>query len=116
MNKEDLKKRTKKFAIEVIKVADNFPKTNAGFVIGKQVIKSATSIGANYRSACRAKSKADFISKLCIVEEEADETMYWLELAIDLELYDTLKLKNLLKEANEILSIIVASKKTAKNG
>lgn len=115
MNSEDLKNRTKQFALKIIKIAEEFPKTNCGFVIGKQIIKSSTSIGANYRSACRAKSKADFIAKLCIVEEETDETMYWLELAMDTGLIEKSKGESLLKEANEILSIIVASKKTAKS-
>ncbi len=83
MNKEDLKKRTKEFALRVLKVVDALPKTTSGFIIGKQIGRSATSVGANYRTACKARSKADFVSKITIVEEEADESMFWLELIIE---------------------------------
>ena len=115
MNSEDLKKRTKNFALNIIKVVENFSKNTTGFVIGKQIVKSATSIGANYRSACRAKSKADFIAKISIVEEEADETLYWLELAGECGLIDENNLKDLLKEANELVAIFTSTRKTAKS-
>ena len=80
MNKEKLKERTKKFALDVIDVIDLLPKNNKGQVLGRQLLKAATSVGANYRATCRARSKAEFISKLGIVVEESDECIYWLEL------------------------------------
>jgi four helix bundle protein len=113
MDSKELKERTKKFAIDVVKLVETFPKTNAGFVIGRQLIKSATSVGANYRSACRAKSKKDFISKISIVEEESDESLYWLEIALDLQLGDINKIKMLLDEANQLTAIFTSSKITA---
>jgi len=112
--KEEIKDRTKKLAIEIIKFCDELPKATKYFVISKQIIRSATSVGANYRAACRGKSKADFIAKLGIVEEEADETLYWLELLVELDKNLKEKITPLYKEMNEILSIIVASKKTAR--
>lgn len=114
MNSEELKKRTKKFALDVIKLVDGFPKTKSADVIGRQLIKSATSIGANYRSACRAQSHAHFISKISIVEEEADEALYWLELALESGLITKEKTTHLLNEANELTSIFTASRKTAR--
>jgi four helix bundle protein len=80
MNKEELKKRTKEFALKIIKLIDELPDTKAGNTIGKQIIISGTSVASNYRSACRARSNADFVSKITIVEEESDETLFWLEL------------------------------------
>lgn len=110
----DLKDRTKKFAIDIIKYCAKLPQQQEYWVIGKQLIKSASSVGANYRSARRAKSKLDFIAKLAIVEEEADESMYWLELLQELTQKQDAELARLLDEANQITSIIVASKKTAR--
>lgn len=115
MNKEDLIKRTKKFAIDVIKMVEIFPRTTAGFTIGKQLIRAATSVAANYRAALRAQSHAHFISKLAIVEEEADESLFWLELSADAELIKSDSSANLIKEANELTAIFTASHKTAKN-
>ncbi len=80
MTSEELKKRTKTFALEVIKLGDELPRKKAADVIFGQLVRSGTSVGANYRSACRARSRADFISKITIVEEEADESVYWIEL------------------------------------
>jgi len=114
MNKEDIKKRTKMLAIRIIEFCDSLPRQTKYFVIEKQLIRAVTSVGANYRSACRGKSKADFIAKLSIVEEEADETLYWLELIVELDNQFLDKVTPLYKEMNEILSIIVASKKTAR--
>ncbi|HRU33751.1 MAG TPA: four helix bundle protein [Candidatus Paceibacterota bacterium] len=114
MNSEDLKRKTKLFAIEIINLVEFFPKSNAGFVTGKQIIRSAASVGANYRSACRAKSKADFVAKLSIVEEEADETMYWPELATECGLISIESGEKSLNEANELTAIFTASRKTAK--
>jgi len=114
VNKEELKERTKKFALDVIKLVENFPSTNAGCVIGKQLLKSATAVGANYRSACRAQSHAHFISKLSIVEEEADESMYWLELAVESGLVTQEQGTDLITEANELTAIFTSSRRTAK--
>ena len=114
MDSKELKERTKNFAIRVIKLVEKFPKTNSGFVIGKQLLKSATSIGANYRSACRAQSQAHFISKISVVEEEADETLYWLELAVEAGLVEQEQITNLIKEANELTAIFTSSRKTAR--
>ncbi len=111
MDKFNLQERTKKLALEIIKLTQSFPKNTASFVIEKQLIRSATSTAANYRSLNRAKSSADFINKLAIVEEEADETMFWLELVKELKLTDLEKVDILHKETNEILSIIVSVKK-----
>ena len=113
-NKKDLKERTKKFALRIIKMYSSLPKSTEAKVLGTQVLRSGTSVGANYRSACRARSPADFISEMGIVEEEADESLYWMELLIDSEIVKPEKLKSLMGEADEILAITVASIKTAK--
>ena len=113
MNEADMKLRTKRFALDVIELVSKLPKTTEGRVVGYQLIRSGTSVGANYRAACRAKSKADFISKLGIVEEEADESCYWLELIIEGKILPEEQVASLLEEANEITAIIVASRKTA---
>ena len=105
--------RTKRFALDVIQLISMLPKTTEGRVVGNQLIRSGTSVGANYRAACRGKSKADFVAKLGIVEEEADESCYWLEIIIDGSILPAEKIQPLLKEANEITAIIVASRKTA---
>lgn len=110
---QKLKNRTKNFALKIVQLADTLPKTTAAFVLGKQLICSATSVGANYRSACRGRSKAEFISKLGIVVEEADETCFWLELIIESELLPQATVKPLLLEANEFTAIFVASIKTS---
>ncbi len=111
---EEIKDRTKKIAIQIINFCDLLPRNTKFFVIEKQIIKSATSVGANYRAACRARSKAEFIAKLGIVEEEADETLYWLEIIVELDKNLKDRIIPLYKEMNEILSIILASEKTAK--
>lgn len=115
MNSEELKNRTKKFALDVIEIVEKFPKNRIGDIIGRQLLKSATYVGANYRSACRSQSHAHFISKISIVEEEADESLYWLELAVESGLIKEETMKDLLREANELTSIFTASRKTAKN-
>jgi len=114
MDKQELKNRTKTFALRIIKMAEALPRTATGNVIKKQIIRCATSVGANYRAACRARSTADFISKITIVEEEADETIYWMELIVDAELLPESKMSELLQEANELTAIFTASGKTAK--
>lgn len=111
---KDLIKRTKHFALRIIKLSTALSTTDVGQVIGKQLLRAGTSVGSNYRAACRGRSTAEFISKLGIVEEEADETMYWLELIMDAELKPSEQITSLWTEANEILSIIVASRKTAR--
>lgn len=111
---ENLKDRTKRFALAVIKFFDNLPKGRTVDIIGKQLMRSRTSVGANYRAACRAKSHADFISKMGIVEEETDEVIYWLELLIESTIVKSNEVESLKKEANEILAITVSSIKTAR--
>jgi four helix bundle protein len=115
MRNENLKERTKSFALRVIRLTEALPKGRTADVIGKQLLRSGTSVGANYRAACRSKSTADFIAKMGIVEEEADETIYWMELLVESGLMSQERLAELLNEANEILAIVVASIKTAKN-
>jgi four helix bundle protein len=114
MGAENLKDRTKKFALRVIEFVESLPSGKTINVIGRQLLRSGTSVGANYRSACRAKSRADFINKLNIVEEEADESLFWMELLIESNLVKTNEIKPLYDEANELLSIVIASIKTAK--
>jgi len=114
MTKEALKKRTKAFHIAIIKACNLLPKTVAGYELAKQLIRSAGSVGANYRAACRAKSTADFIYKIEIIIEEADESMYWLEVITEAELLSSTTTNPLLKEANELVSIFVATVKTIK--
>lgn len=114
MNREEMKRRTKAYALRVLKLTESLPHEKSADVIGKQLLRCATSVGANYRAACRAKSTADFISKLAIVEEEADESMYWIELLVESGLVKQSLIENLLDEANQILSIIVSAIKTTK--
>jgi four helix bundle protein len=110
----DLKERTKQFALRIIEFVEKLPKTNTTRVIGGQLLKSGTSVGANYRAACRARSMADFIAKMGIVEEEADECLYWMELLLAAGLVTIEDVSPLMDEANQILSIVVSSIKTAK--
>ena len=116
MTETELKGRTKEFALRVLKLAEALPRTNAGRVLGGQVTRSATSVAANYRAVCRAKSRADFISKLGTVEEEADETGFWLELITDAELLPPVKVAALRQEADELTAIFVRSLKTVRDG
>lgn len=110
----NLKERTKRFGIDVIRFCFELPNKVVFQIIGKQLLRSATSFGANYRSACRAKSKADFINKLSIVEEEADEASYWMEIIEELLPNNNTDLQQLKDEANQLISICVASKKTSR--
>ena len=114
MTKEELKERTKKFALVIIKLVEELPNTNVGRTISNQIIRSGTSVAANYRAACRARSNADFISKINIVEEECDETLFWLEVIVESNLLKKEKLLYLLKEADELTAIFTASGKTAR--
>jgi len=109
----DLKARTKQFALRVMKMVDALPRTIQGRAIAKQIIRSATSVAANYRAACRARSRAEFIAKIGIVEEEADESCFWLELIIDSGLLSEARIRPLLTEAGELVAIMAASRKSA---
>ena len=109
----DLKARTKQFALRVMKLVDAVPRTIQGRAIANQIIRSATSVAANYRAACRARSRAEFIAKLGIVEEEADETAFWLELIIESGLLTEARIHPLLTEAGELVAIMAASRKSA---
>jgi four helix bundle protein len=109
----DLKARTKQFALRVIKMVDTLPRTIQGRTIAKQIIRSATSVAANYRAACRARSRAEFIAKIGVVEEEADESCFWLELIIDSGLLTDERIRPLLSEAGELVAIMAASRKSA---
>ena len=113
-NQSDLKKRTKAFALRILKLVDALPTTTAGRALTSQIVRSGTSVAANYRAACRARSTADFIAKMGIVEEEADETLFWLELLEESELVTAAKLTAIKEEANELIAITVASIKTAR--
>jgi four helix bundle protein len=111
---EILKDRTKRFALRVLGVYRALPRTEEACILGKQVLRSGTSIGANYRAACRARSRAEFIAKLGIVLEEADETVFWLELLRDAGIFSDRKLRKIVQEANELVAIFVASMRTVK--
>ena len=114
MNREQFKTRTKQLALRVIRLVQTLPRDLITDVIGKQLLRAGTSVGANYRAACRAKSSADYLYKLKIVEEEADETLYWLELLIEAELVSETRLAPLMQEVDEIIAMTVASIKTTK--
>jgi len=114
MNSEDLIKRLKKFALRIINLSENLPHNNTGNIIGKQIIRSGTSAGANYRSACLAKSNKDFLNKLKIVEEELDETIYWLEIIEESASIKPELLRDLINENKELFKIIVSSITTMK--
>lgn len=113
MNPEELKTRTKALALRVIRLARILPRDPAGRAVAGQIVRSATSVGANYRAACRAQSRATFSAKLAIAEEEADETLYWLEILSESGLVKPERLTELLKETREIVAIITASRRTA---
>lgn len=110
---EVFKKRTKKFAIEIIFLYRRLPKTEEAKIIGRQLIRAATSVASNYRAACRGRSDNEFYSKLSIVVEEADETVFWLEVLMESKVYTVEE--DIMKEANEILAIVSASRKTMKD-
>lgn len=110
----DLKERSKQFALRIIKLVNSLPKTLAAQTVGRQLIRSGTSVAANYRAACRARSKADLIAKMGIVEEETDESAFWIELLVDAEIMERTKVADLLNEANELTAIWVSSINTAR--
>jgi four helix bundle protein len=113
MTERELLDRTKKFALRVFKLVGALPRTIRGKAVAAQLIRSGTSVAANYRAACRARSKPEFIAKLGVVEEEADESAFWLGLIIETDLLSAGKVKPLLTEAGEIVAIMASSKKTA---
>jgi four helix bundle protein len=110
-----LQARTRSFALRVLQVFRSLPNSQEGRILGQQLLRSATSVAANYRSACRARSRRDFLSKLGIVEEEADESLFWLEFIAEAGLLPQVKLKELISEASQLTAIFVASRRTAKN-
>lgn len=112
MTETEFKDRTKDIAVRVTKLFETLPKTGPAEVIGKQLLRSATSVGANYRAACRAKSTRDILNKLAIVEEEADESIYWMELLVETGIVAEIKLSVLIADVNEIVAMTVASMKT----
>jgi four helix bundle protein len=114
MDAEELKQRTKRFGLDVIKLVETFPSTHTGKVIGNQLLRSTLSVGVNYHATCRGCSKADFISKVGITIEEADESQHRLEMLRDAGLIPAEKLKALIKEAGELVAILTASAKTAR--
>jgi four helix bundle protein len=115
MNEQVLKQRTKAFALRAIKMVDALPKNRSADVLGRQLLRSGTSVAANYRAACRSRSPAEFLAKMGIVEEEADECGLWIELIGDSGLQSHAQLAELLREANELTAISVASIKTARS-
>jgi len=114
MKNEELKKRTKQFALRVIRLVDAMPRSIVGDVLGRQIVRSATSVAANYRAACRAKSRADFVAKMGIVEEEADESALWLELIAESGQMKPARTASLHSEAGELTAIAVSSIRTAR--
>ena len=114
MTPEEMKQRTKAFALRIIRLIQSLPKGDVADVIGRQLLKSGTSVGANYRASCRSRSDGDFLARMGVVEEEADESLYWMELMTEVKLVKEAQLANLMKEADEILSIVVASINTVR--
>jgi four helix bundle protein len=114
MDENQLKQRTKAFAKQIIILCRKLPNNREGRLIGNQIFRSGTSVAANYRAACRGRSKAEFISKLSIVLEEADETLFWLELINEMKIYNGQEMQSVMKEGNELAAIMASSIKTAK--
>jgi four helix bundle protein len=114
MDENELKKRTKQFGLRIIHLVDSLPPGRSAEVIGRQLLRSGISVGANYRSACRGRSKPDFIAKANISLEEADESLYWMEMLVEAGLIPETRLTDLMCEVNEIIAILAASIKTAR--
>jgi four helix bundle protein len=114
MEPEDLRRRTKSFALRIIRVFKSLPRNDESRTLGKQLLRSGTSVAANYRAVCRSRSKPEFIARLGIVVEEIDETVLWLELLTESEILSVARLRDLTKEANELLAIFTTSQLTAK--
>jgi four helix bundle protein len=115
MQKHDFAKRTMMFGLRVIRLVESLPKSQTARVIGSQLVRSGTSVGANYRSALRGKSRADFIAKMGIVEEECDETLYWMQMLVEAGVMKRSRLTELMNEADQIIAIVVSSIKTARS-
>lgn len=115
MTTDEMKLRTKKFSLMIIDLAERMPNTNVIRSITNQIVRSGTSVGANYRAVCRARSDKEFIAKMNIVLEEADETLFWLEIIIEKNWIDRSQLETIWKEANELTAIFVSSLKTVNN-
>jgi four helix bundle protein len=115
MNADDFKRRTRAYAIRVVRWVESLSKTGTAFVMGRQLLRAGTSVGANYRAACRAKSRADFIAKMTIVEEECDESLYWMELMIETGVIKASLIEGLMKEGHELLAMTVASARSARS-
>ena len=113
MTTDELKARTEELALQVIRLVDALPNSVKGRATANQIMRSSTSVAANYRAACRARSRAEFIAKIGVVEEEADETAFWLELFIDSKIRSKTQIEPLLKEAGELVAIMAASRKSA---
>ena len=112
MTEQEFKDRTKQYTLRIIRLTEALPRGRLASVIGRQLLRSGTSVGANYRAACRGKSRADVIAKLAIVEEEADECLYWMELLVDSGLIPEHRITDLMQEGDEIVAMTVASIKT----
>ena len=114
MTPEQLKARTKKFALDVIELVSKLPRTLVAEIIGRQLVRCSTSVGANYRAACRGRSRAEFSAKVAVALEEADESLYWLEILRDSGIFPDESVHVLIMEADELVAIFAASYKTAK--
>ena len=115
MTRDEMKARTKTYAKRIVKLCEALPDKWVARTLGRQLLRSGTSVGANYRAVCRAKSAADFLNKLRIVEEECDESLFWMELLVECNLVNARRLTSLMQEGNEFLSIVVASAKTTRS-
>jgi four helix bundle protein len=113
---EQLRERTEAFAIRIVRLFRSLPKNDEARIIGKQVLRAGTSVAANYRAVCRARSRAEFVSKIGLAVEEADETIFWLELLVETGIVPRVRMEKLLAEANELLAILAASQRTARAG
>ncbi len=113
---EQLRERTKQFAIRIVRLFRGLPKTDEARIMGKQLLRAGTSVAANYRALCRARSRAEFISKIGVVVEEADETVFWLEMLVETGVLPGPRMEQVLAEANELLAILAASQRTARAG
>jgi four helix bundle protein len=113
MNPEDLKRRTKQFALRILKLVAALPNTVQGRTIGGQLVRAGTAVGPNYRATCRSRSKAEFVARIAVVEEEADESAYWMELIVEGQLLKEEKVEPLLTEANELAKIMASSRISA---
>lgn len=111
-----LRKRTRDFAVRIIRLYRALPRAEEARIIGRQLLRSGTAVAANYRAVCRARSRAEFVSKMAIVVEEADETLFWLELLVEVEIMTAKRMAGLITEATELLSLFGASLRTAKQG